>query len=89
MANTAHVVHATAVAGGGLVILPHFAVAEDVAAGRLVRLLPKWKLPDGGVHAVFPATRYRPQKVRVFIDALTEQFAQAPCGKGEGDARVA
>jgi DNA-binding transcriptional LysR family regulator len=81
MANTAHVVHATAVAGGGLVILPHFAVAQDVAAARLVRLLPKWRLPDGGVHAVFPATRYRPQKVRVFIDALTEQFARAPCGK--------
>ena len=89
MANTAHVVHATAVAGGGLVILPHFAVAEDVAAGRLVRLLPKWKLPDGGVHAVFPATRYRPQKVRVFIEALTEQFERSPCGRVAADVRAA
>lgn len=71
MADTAHVVHAAAVAGGGLVILPNFAVADDVTAGRLLRLLPKWKLPDGGVHAVFPATRYRPQKVQAFIDALS------------------
>lgn len=77
MANTAHVVHAVAVAGGGLVILPNFAVAEDVAAGRLIRLLPKWKLPDGGVHAVFPATRYRPQKVQAFIDALSAQVGRA------------
>jgi len=58
------------------VIFPDFAVAEDVAAGRLIRLLPKWKLPDGGVHAVFPATRYRPQKVQAFIDALTAQVAR-------------
>ena len=87
MANTGYVVYATAVAGGGLVILPHFAVAEDVAAGRLVRLLPKWKLPDGGIHAVFPATRYRPQKVRVFIDALTEQLERSPCSRVAADTR--
>ena len=87
MANTGYVVYATAVAGGGLVILPNFAVAEDVAAGRLVRLLPKWKLPDGGIHAVFPATRYRPQKVRVFIDALTEQFERAPCSRSVSGTR--
>ena len=70
-----------------LAILPHFAVAEDVAAGRLVRLLPKWRLPDGGVQAVFPATR--PQKVRVFIEALAGQFARGAGGSSAYDIRQA
>ena len=69
-ANTAHALRSAALAGGGLAILPDFAVADDVRAGRLVRVLPKWSVKSGGVFAVFPATRYRPQKVRVLVDAL-------------------
>jgi DNA-binding transcriptional LysR family regulator len=33
-----------------------------------LRLLPGGDLPDGGIHAVFPAARHRPKKTRVFID---------------------
>ncbi|MEJ0020659.1 MAG: LysR substrate-binding domain-containing protein [Acetobacteraceae bacterium] len=44
----------------------HRAVAE----GRLVRLLPGWTLPEGGIHAVYPAARFRPAKVRCFIEML-------------------
>lgn len=68
--NTAEALRAAAVAGGGLAVLSEVAAAADVQAGRLVRVLPKWSLPNGGVFAVFPATRYRPQKVRILIDAL-------------------
>ncbi len=49
-------------------------VADEVEAGRLVRLLPDWKLPGGGIYAVFPATARRPQKVSVFIDALKRLY---------------
>lgn len=68
--NTAEALRSAALAGGGLAILSEVAAADDVRAGRLVRVLPKWSLPTGGVFAVFSATRYRPQKVRVFVDAL-------------------
>ena len=71
--NTASALRAAAVAGGGLAILPDFVVAQDLAAGRLVHLLPDWQLPTGGVHAVFPATRHMPRKTRVLIDALKVQ----------------
>lgn len=69
-ANTAHACRAAALAGGGLAILTDFSIREDVAAGRLVRVMPQWTLPESDIHAVFPATRYRPTKVRVLIDAL-------------------
>jgi DNA-binding transcriptional LysR family regulator len=68
--NTAHAVRSAVIAGGGLGVLPDIVAADDVVAGRLVRLLPKWKLPLGGVYAVFPVARHQPQKVKAFIAEL-------------------
>ncbi|MBP2306803.1 LysR family transcriptional regulator [Azospirillum melinis] len=59
--------------GAGLSVLPDYCVADDLASGRLVRILPGWSLPPGGIHAVFPAARFRPTKVRAFVDLLTER----------------
>ncbi|KQM96569.1 LysR family transcriptional regulator [Sphingomonas sp. Leaf25] len=59
--------------GAGLAILPDFTVADDLASGRLVRLLPGWQLDRGGVHAVMPGTRFRPARVTAFLDILAER----------------
>ena len=75
LSNTAVAVRRAALAGGGTAVMPDFAVAGDVTAGRLLRLLPEWKLPGGGIHCVFPAARHRPKKIRVFVDALREQLS--------------
>ena len=58
--------------GAGLSVLPDYAVAEDLETGRLVHVLPQWGLPLGGIHAVFPTARFRPAKVRAFVDLLRE-----------------
>ncbi|WP_114860318.1 LysR family transcriptional regulator [Azospirillum brasilense] len=60
-------------AGGGFAVLPEFLVAEEIAAGRLIPLLPGWSLPSGGIHAVYPATRFRPLKVKAFVDMLSDK----------------
>lgn len=64
--------------GAGLSVLPDYVIAGDLAVGRLVQVLPQWSLPSGGIHAVFPAARFRPPKVRAFVDMLanTEQQRQ-------------
>ncbi|RYF08378.1 MAG: LysR family transcriptional regulator [Comamonadaceae bacterium] len=64
--------------GAGLSVLPDYVVAEDLAAGRLVPVLPQWTLPCGGIHAVFPAARFRPAKVRAFVDLLQERTKSLP-----------
>lgn len=61
--------------GVGLSVLPDYAVAADLAAGRLVHVLPGWSLPSGGIHAVYPTSRFRPAKVRAFVDLLAEREA--------------
>ncbi|WP_137934985.1 LysR family transcriptional regulator [Mesorhizobium comanense] len=62
--------YACVLAGIGLGVFPDYAVDEDVAAGRLVRIFADWTLPTGGIHAVFPPARFRPAKVRAFVDLL-------------------
>jgi len=57
-------------AGAGLSVLPDYAIADDLVAGRLIHVLPRWTLPSGGIYAVFPSARFRPAKVRVFVELL-------------------
>jgi DNA-binding transcriptional LysR family regulator len=78
--NTADAVRRAALAGGGLAVLPDFAVAADLQAGRLQAVLPRWRLRTAGIHAVYPAARHVPQKVRVLIEALKAHVTATPQG---------
>lgn len=71
--NSTPAVLAATLAGGGFSVLPEFLVAEDIKAGRLIHVLPTWSLPSGGIHAVYPAARFRPPKVTVFVTMLAEK----------------
>lgn len=62
--------------GAGLSVLPDYVIADDLASGRLIQVLPAWRLPAGGIHAVFPAARFRPPKVRAFVDLLVDREQQ-------------
>ncbi|MFZ6648586.1 LysR family transcriptional regulator [Undibacterium sp. TJN25] len=69
-ANTAHACHAAVVAGGGIAVLSDFSAAEDIQAGRLVRLFADWTMPASAIQAVFPDATFRSPKVRAFIDEV-------------------
>jgi len=68
--DTTRAVHAAVLAGVGFSILPDFVVTEDLEAGRLVRALPQWRLPEGGIYAIFPSARFRAPRVAAFIELL-------------------
>jgi len=57
-------------AGGGLSVLPEFLVADDLASGAVLHVLPDWSLASGGIFTVFPAARFRPTKVASFVEML-------------------
>lgn len=61
-----------ALAGSGMCWLPDYMCQEELAQGRLVRLLPDWAPPRGIVHAVFPSRRGLAPAVRHFLDFLGE-----------------
>jgi DNA-binding transcriptional LysR family regulator len=66
-----------ACAGVGIAHLPSVVVREDIAAGRLVSLIPGWSPRTGIVHAIFPSRRGLLPSVRTLIDFLGEEFSQS------------
>lgn len=62
-------------AGLGVTMLPNWFVDEDIAAGRLVQVLPEWSNLERKVFAVYPARRLLASKVRHVIDVLVNAFA--------------
>jgi DNA-binding transcriptional LysR family regulator len=64
--------------GMGLVVVPDFVVARDVHDGRLVRVLPSWKIDAAALHLVFPPRRHVLGRVRAFADFVVERFRDPP-----------
>ncbi|MER2553820.1 MAG: LysR family transcriptional regulator [Thauera sp.] len=60
--------------GAGVSVLDQLNAEAAIANGELVRLLPAWKLPLGGIYAVHPPGRHVPAKVRAFIDFCRGMF---------------
>ena len=60
--------------GLGLAQVPDNMAATDLAAGRLVELLPRHRPPAMPICAVMPGNRMVPARVRVFLDALAAAF---------------
>jgi len=66
------------VAGVGLGLISPFLVREQVAAGSVVRVLPRISVSAGALYLVHPPTRHLPRKVSTFRDFLVEYFARNP-----------
>jgi len=69
-------VHNAVLTGYGCALVNNFTVADDIAAGRLKRLLPEYETPEHPIYALYPHRRQTPAKVRVFIDYLVETLDQ-------------
>jgi len=63
-------VREAALAGIGIALLPSLMVSEDVDAGRLAVLLPRWRMPNEGIYAMFPSRRGLLPSIRSLLDFL-------------------
>lgn len=61
--------------GMGVAQLPHYFVAEHLASGRLVELLPDSRPPPTPIHIVVPHKSLLPARVRVVLDRLSSGIA--------------
>jgi DNA-binding transcriptional LysR family regulator len=59
--------------GFGLAYLPEDTVAEDIAAGRLRRLLEDWCPPFPGYHLYYPSRRQHSPAFALLVEALRQQ----------------
>lgn len=61
-----------ALVGIGIAWVPGYLVAEHLASGRLVQLLPEWSPSFPGLCLYYPANRHPPTALRLFAQAVRE-----------------
>jgi DNA-binding transcriptional LysR family regulator len=64
--------------GRGIAQLLSYQVAEDLAAGRLVRLLQPWERPPLPVHLVTKGRAHRAPKIETFLDFAAKRLGALP-----------
>ena len=73
---------ATARTGIGLIQVPRYHVASDLASGALVEVLAEFRPSPTPISVLYPRTRQLSPRVRVFIDWLAEEFSKMTSSSG-------
>ena len=63
-------------AGYGIADLPPSIFKNEIADGRLIRLLPKWQLPEVSMYAMYPSRQGLPVAVRMLVDHLMSSLSR-------------
>jgi DNA-binding transcriptional LysR family regulator len=84
--NNPLVVRQAAVTGYGIAMLGEPLILNEIRAGRLYRLLPDYTVRDRQAFLVYPSRRFLPQRTRVVIDFLVEQFRTTEARLRDGRA---
>ena len=80
--NNQYALQQMCLAGLGLSLMVRADVADDLDAGRLVNVLPAWRVPALTAWAVTPQRDAQPAKVRYAIDSLQAYLAALPGAVG-------
>lgn len=64
--------------GLGISLQPSFIVASAIEAGWVQPILTRYPLPELGIYALLPSSRYIPHRVRVLVDYLAERIGTRP-----------
>lgn len=87
--NNGDTLRDAAVKGIGIARQPSFIVGSDIAAGRLVVVLPEYPPLDVTIHALYAPNRFLAAKSRVFIDFLVERFGRPTWERFDAVKKVA
>lgn len=77
--------HEAVLAGAGIGLLPAVQCEQDVAQGRLVRLLPPYTGPSAPLHVVWPASRHVPKRVLLVREWLVKSLGETEPTSGKSD----
>ncbi|WP_266159904.1 LysR family transcriptional regulator [Dyella silvatica] len=72
--NNGEALRVAAIQHAGILMQPEALIAEDIAAGRLVHILPAWAPPASPMHLLYPPDRRPTAKLRSVIDFLLGRF---------------
>ena len=73
--NNGDTCRAIALANQGIILHPTFLIGDDLAAGRLVEILPEYRSIELGIYAIYPTRKHIAPKVRALVNFLADQFS--------------
>jgi DNA-binding transcriptional LysR family regulator len=73
--NNAETLRSFALEGRGIFLAPSFMIADEIAQGQVVRLLPDYRPVEFTISAVYANRAHLPAKIRLFLDMVAERFA--------------
>jgi DNA-binding transcriptional LysR family regulator len=73
--NNGDTCRAVALADQGIILQPTFLIGDDLAAGRLVEILPEYRSIELGIYAVYPTRKHVAPKVRALVNFLEQQLS--------------
>jgi DNA-binding transcriptional LysR family regulator len=76
ISSSGQALRVAALAGRGLFLGPDFLVFDDIADGRLVPILTRYRPVEFKVNAIYPHRRHLPAKVRTFLDLLSSRISE-------------
>lgn len=68
--NTITVCEEACIDGLGVAVLPEFICKRNIQAGKLIHLLPDYKMPVVSVHLIYADRQLMPKRKKLFIDFL-------------------
>ncbi len=72
--NNGNAVRKLVLEGAGISVLSDFLVAKDLKKGKLIHLLPDYRIADAGIYAVYQTQQLQQAKIRKFIDYLVKEL---------------
>lgn len=82
--NSALTLRKAAVAGLGVALVPRYSVADELASGALVTVLPRYRVAPRPLLAVYPQAPTIPRKVQAFVEFLKAWVADKNIGRRHG-----
>lgn len=73
--NNGQALRTAALRGMGIIMQPEVLLADDIAEGRLVRILPEHELPSYPMHLVYPSHRNMTPKLKSFVEFVVARFS--------------
>ena len=67
-----------AVEGLGIILMPTFIVYQEIERGALIPILTEYRYTQLAAYAIYPPTRHLSQRVRAFVDFLSQRFEGIP-----------
>ncbi|MBC3863585.1 LysR family transcriptional regulator [Undibacterium jejuense] len=77
-ANQGSALRTAALLGAGIVLQPEMSLAEDIATGRLVHVLPQWSFKPTPMYLIYRQNTRPTAKLRSVIDFLVQHFGLEP-----------